>query len=63
MKIYILKWVGSSGTSIGDKAYTDKERAERVAEKGNKHISWYARMLGYRWVVSSLNLKEGPKDV
>jgi hypothetical protein len=60
MEIYYLKWITSNGISIGKGAYTDKERAEKLVEKGNKRRSWTARFLGGRWVVASLELREGP---
>jgi len=58
MEIYYLKWITSNGgMSIGNGAYTDKGRAEKLAEKGNKNRSWLQRALGGRWVVRTLDLK------
>ena len=61
--VYYLKWIGPNEISIGNGAYTDKEHAEKLAEEGNKNRPWTARIFGGRWVVASLELREGPKDV
>ncbi len=63
MRIYYLYWTGTGRAPRGGAAYTDSARAERHAEHANKHKHWTSRLFGHRWAVSTLNLKEGPKDV
>ena len=58
---YCLKWTGTG--RIATKAcYTDLERAKEHIVYANKQLSWVYRLSGDRWVIETLEIKEGPKQ-
>lgn len=61
-EIYVLKWMPQGRVPAGGAAYTDKARAEAHAESANKNLKWWYRLSGGQWIVSTLMLREGPKD-
>jgi len=62
-EIYFLKWMPSGTVPKDGPAYVDKTQAKAAAEYANKRRKWYHRLNGGMWVVSTLILKEGPKNV
>ncbi len=65
MILYYLKWITSSGVRVpkDGAAFTDKERADTYRDLCNTERNWRHRLLGAQWVVGTLNLREGPKEV
>lgn len=63
MRIYYLKWSGTGRAPKDGAAYTDERQAEIYADFCNSRRGWKGRILGYRWVIGTLDLKEGSKYV
>ena len=60
MKIYYLKWSPTGAVSDGGAAYTTRKRAEEHAEYCNGRLSRRRRILCCKWIIGTLDLKEGP---
>jgi hypothetical protein len=56
-KVYALGWTGN-GTIPSKECYTDKAWTEDYLARANKHLHWRHRILGHRWVLITLTVKE-----
>lgn len=59
-KAYALRW-SATGVIVVKECYTDLERAKRHMKHANKHLSWRHKLLGHRWELETLKVKEGKK--
>jgi hypothetical protein len=57
-KVYALGWTGS-GTIPSKVCYTDKAWAEACLTHANNKIHWRNRILGHRYFMITLTVKEG----
>ena len=65
MEVHCLVWINSSGLSIPEKTacYTNRARAEKHLEVANKNRKVFHRLFGHRWILKTLIVKIGPKEV
>lgn len=57
-EVYCLKWSGTGRIHVKE-CYIDIERAKRHVTHANKHLRWWHRLYGYRWILETLKVKEG----
>ena len=67
-EVYCLAWFsgywGGHEISISENAcYTDRERAEAHLEKANKARKLIHRAMGAKWILKTLTVKYGKKEV
>ncbi|RLF87560.1 hypothetical protein DRN34_01465 [Thermococci archaeon] len=58
-KVYGVVWNGSSSHYVYGTLYTDKNKAQRIAEKTTAKIHWLRRrLLGLKYYVREFELEE-----
>ena len=65
MEVHCLVWVNSNGLYIPEEngCYTDRARAEKHLEVANKNRRVIHRLFGHRWILKTLTVKIGPKEI